>query len=392
MDIRLTHIVRCLPLLALIGVAALLLAAGCPRPNGYTTVVAFPQANSQTMLGMYWIPGSTTDAVVLDKGGAITRINTADPAQDPSTFLDLTSRMIPMPAGEEGLLGLAFAPDYASSGRFYVHYTAEGGGPVRPDGQRRQSRISRFTAVNGVPDPNSERVILEVPQPYTNHNGGALAFGPDGYLYITLGDGGGAGDDQGNAQRLDTVLGKILRIDVSGDAYTIPPDNPFVTLTGARGEIWAYGLRNPWRLAFDPATGALWTADAGQDVMEEVDVVVPGGNYGWNRLEGSLCYNPPSGCDAAGTILPVAEYTHEFGCAIVGGYVYRGAEMPELQGWYVYGDFCSGRVWAVNAEGERKTPIPIADTGKRITSFAQDPAGEVYVITFDDTVEKLVRK
>lgn len=379
-----------------LAVMSIVLAAGalslaCPLPNGYRTTPAFPQATFDQMTGMHWIPGSANEAVILTKAGVAYKINTAEASATPTVFLDVTSKMIPQPADEEGLLGLAFAPDYATSGRFFVHYTAEGGGPVRPDGQARQSRISRFVARGGVGDVASEVIVLEQPQPFANHNGGAIAFGPDGFLYIGLGDGGSGGDPQGNAQRLDTLLGKILRIDVSGDGYTVPATNPFVGLVGARTEIFAYGFRNPWQLSFDTATGQLWAGDVGQENTEEVNVVVAGGNYGWNRLEGSQCFNSDV-CDAANTVLPAAEYTHEFGCSVTGGFVYRGAQMPELQGWYVYGDFCSGRLWAVNVEGERKTPIPIADTGRTIAAFAQDPAGEVYIVTFNNVIERIVRK
>jgi glucose/arabinose dehydrogenase len=380
---------RYLFILALAAGAAL--SAGCPLPNGYRTVAVFPQANFPQMTGMHWLPDDPTSAVVLTKGGIAYRVSTTDPSREASIYLDLRERMISRPAGEEGFLGFAFAPDFASTRRFYVYYTAEGGGPVRGDGLSRQSRISRFTASGGSADPASEVVLLEQPQPFTNHNGGALAFGPDGFLYLSLGDGGSGGDPQGNAQRLDTLLGKVLRIDVSGDKYVVPASNPFVGLVGARSEIYAYGFRNPWRISFDDATGQLWAGDVGQDRVEEVNLVQPGGNYGWNRLEGTACYNTTI-CDQSGTILPVAEYTHEFGCSVSGGHVYRGEAMPELQGWYVYGDFCSGRIWAVNVEGERKTPIPIADSGRTIAAFAQDPAGELYIVTFEKSIERIVRK
>ncbi len=372
-------------------VAGGIFAAACPQPNGYSTTAAFPQADFDQMTGMYWIPGDLDHAVVITQSGQAWKVNTTDPAAEPVMFLDVENRMIPEPADEEGLLGFAFAPDFATTGRFYVHYTADGGGPVRADGQSRQTTVSRFIAVAGVGDPDSEEILFQQPQPFANHNGGSLVFGPDGYLYVALGDGGSGGDPEGNGQRLDTILGKILRIDVSGAGYTVPASNPFVGLVGAQTEIFAYGFRNPWRISFDTVTGQLWAGDVGQENIEEVDVVVSGGNYGWNRLEGTQCYDDDD-CDATNTILPVAEYTHEYGCSITGGYVYRGASMPELQGWYIYGDFCSGRVWAVNVEGEGKTPIPIADTGKSIASFAQDPAGEVYIVTFDNSVERIVRK
>jgi glucose/arabinose dehydrogenase len=328
---------------------------------------------------------------VLEKSGIAWRVNTADPAEQPTVFLDVTSRLLQGLTVEEGLLGLAFAPDFATSGSIYVHYTAPGETPVNPGGIPRKSVIARFHASATAADPSTEQRLIELPDPYSNHNGGALEFGPDGMLYISIGDGGAAGDPQGRAQNLGVLFGKILRIDVSGDTYTIPPDNPFVGVPNARPEVWAYGLRNPWRITFDSTTGELWAGDVGQGMWEEVDVIVRGGNYGWNELEGYHCYNADV-CGGAQTVQPVAEYSHNFGCAITGGFVYRGTAMPELQGWYIYGDFCSGRVWGVNADGNRTNPFPLADTGLQISSFAQDPAGEIYIVTFDRKVVRLVRK
>ena len=245
---------------------------------------------------------------------------------------------------EEGLLGLAFDPDdYGSNGYFYVYYTA----PDSRSGIASRSTVSRFSVSGDDPDmadPQSEVVILEVDQPEVNHNGGHLAFGPAGYLYIALGDGGGGGDPKGNGQKLTTLLGSILRIDIGGvsaeESYSVPEDNPFVGVPEARDEIWAYGLRNPWRFSFDALTGTLWAADVGQDRLEEVNVVQAGMNYGWNLMEGSDCFSIDP-CDRPGLELPVAEYDHTEGCSVTGGYVFRGRGMPSLQGAYVYGDFCS---------------------------------------------------
>jgi glucose/arabinose dehydrogenase len=368
------------------------LAAGCPTPNGYTVVTAFPQADFPQMTGMHWIPGDGNHAVVLEKSGIIWRVNTADPAAPPTVYLDIRDRILPNATLEEGLLGLAFAPDFTTSGRVYVHYSARGEAPINPGGVPRKGVIARFQASAVNADPNTERRLVELPDPYSNHNGGALQFGPDGYLYASIGDGGSAGDPLGHGQRLDVLFGKILRIDVSGESYRVPPDNPFVGVPGARPEIWAFGLRNVWRMSFDPATGVLWAGDVGQGNLEEVDVIVRGGNYGWSRLEGTQCYSPPSNCDARGTIAPVSQYSHDFGCSITGGYVYRGSALEELQGWYIYGDFCTGRVWALNAEADRPAPIPIADTGLGISSFAQSPDGEVYAVTFDNRIVRFVRK
>lgn len=248
--------------LAILGAAALL-AAACPAANGYVAVPAFPNARFEGVTGIYAMPGDVTSAVVLAQDGRAYRVNLRDPAAAPELFLDVRDHMIANPAREEGLLGLAFAPDYATSGRFYIHYTA---------GKPRRSVISRFT-------DGAERVVLEIPQPHDNHNGGGLAFGPDGMLYIALGDGGSAGDPQGNAQNVNSLLGKVLRVDVSGEAYEIPADNPFAR-GGGRAEIWAWGLRNPWRISFDRETGQLWTGDVGQGRWEEVNRIVGGANYG----------------------------------------------------------------------------------------------------------------
>ena len=257
----------------------------------------------------------------------------------------------------------------------YVYYTA--GGP-------RRSVLSRFQVGSGVIDLGSETVLLEAPQPFGNHNGGQIAFGPDGYLYVALGDGGSSGDPNGNGQNLSTLLGSILRLDVSGAGYTVPPSNPFGS------EIYAYGLRNPWRFSFDRANGDLWTADVGQNRWEEVGRIVAGGNYGWSVMEGFECFEPPSGCDTSDLRLPRAVYGRDLGCSVTGGYVYRGASMPELDGWYVYGDFCSGRIWAVNTI-DSSPAVLLADTGLPIASFGELPEGELLVLTFANAVYRLQR-
>jgi len=364
---------------ATLAVAGLALA-GCPRPNGYQAVPAIPNANFGGMLGLAPIPGDATHAAVVTQEGVIYRVNLSAPAQPAELFLDLRDLLIPNPGNEEGLLGLAFAPDYAVSRRLYVYYTA---------GSPRRSVLARYTA-GAAADPASARVLLEIDEPYANHNGGALAFGPDNMLYIGVGDGGSGGDPHGNGQSTATLLGKILRIDVSGDGYAIPADNPFAA-GGGRGEIWAYGFRNPWRITFDPETGQLWAGDVGQNQWEEVDRVVRGGNYGWNRFEGFDCYGT-SRCDFSGTLLPRASYGHDLGCSVTGGYVYRGDAIPELRGWYVYGDFCSGRIWAVDASRDEGDAIPLADTGRSIASFGVLADGEIYLVTFNNAIYRLERK
>ena len=370
--------------LACVGVLLLagLFLAGCPQPNSYTIQSAFPQLRFANMIGLQPIPGDADHALLLTQDGIVRRASLTDNAVTPTVFLDIRDRLIRGPGPEQGLLSLAFAPDYATSGRFFIYYTA--GPPM-------VNTLSRFIARGDHADPGSERILLQINQPYQNHNGGSLAFGPDGDLYVGIGDGGSAGDPSGYGQRLDTLHGKILRLDVSGDAYTIPPDNPLVGQDG-RGEIFAYGLRNPWRINFDLVTGQLWAGDVGQDTWEEVDHIVAGGNYGWNRMEATHCFLPAEGCDTSGITLPRVEYSHEFGCAITGGFVYRGKAMPEIDGWYIYADYCSGRIWGIDTSSDHGAAIPLADTGRNITTFAQDPSGELYIVTFNNEIDKFVRR
>ena len=283
---------------------------------------------------------------------------------------------------EEGLLGLTLSPH--NNRHLYIYYSA-----ANP----RRSVVSRFN-YNKTVSPNSELVILEVEQPYPNHNGGQLAFGPDGYLYIGLGDGGSAGDPQRNGQDTSTLLGTILRIDVSEataeQPYAIPSDNPFAD-GGGRPEIWAYGLRNPWRFSFDRETGELWAGDVGQNRWEEIDIIERGGNYGWNVLEGNHCFRPSEDCQQEGMIPPVWEYPLEDdACSVIGGYVYRGAAIPWLTGVYVYGDFCTGQVFGLRREGADFTNHLLADTGLRIASFGQDNDGELYLLSQGEGIFRLV--
>ena len=325
---------------------------------------------------------------VTEQTGRIFSLPSQSDTPDASVFLDIRPRVSDA-GNEEGLLGLAFDPGFAANGRFYVYYSA---------GQPRRSVVSRFTASQpdtGVADSDSETVILEVPQPFQNHNGGQLAFGPDGMLYIALGDGGSGGDSQGNGQNISTLLGSILRVDVSGvgpdRGYDVPPDNPFVGVRDARDEIWAYGLRNPWRFSFDRQNGALWTGDVGQNSFEEIDLIKKGGNYGWNTLEGEHCYSPRAGCDAAGTELPVIEYGSNRGCSVIGGFVYRGKSIPALNGTYLYGDYCSGEVRGFRFEEGRATRDSLlVNSGLRITSFGEDKDGEIYARTQEGAIYRLI--
>ena len=344
------------------------------RESGYTLERILPGVAFAQMLDFVPIPGFPNDAVVLTKDGNIQRV-ALDNSYAPQPYGDLSARLIANPGSEEGLLGLAFSPAFATDGRVYVDYIA---------GNPRRSVLSRFQVVNNLIDMNSERVLLEAPQPFANHNGGQLAFGPDGYLYYGLGDGGGAGDPNDNAQNLWNFLGSILRLDVSGDGYTVPPDNPFVNVAGALPEIFAYGLRNPWRFSFDRVSGELWAGDVGQFTWEEVDRIQSGGNYGWPVVEGFECYRQPN-CDRDSFILPRVVYGHDEGCAIIGGSVYRGAILPELQGRYIYGDYCSGRVWAVETEGD-SSPVLLANSGRSITSITEAPDGELVFATFDNAL------
>jgi glucose/arabinose dehydrogenase len=353
--------------------------AGVPAANGYRLVTTLPRANFDRMLDFAAVPGSPNQAVVLTQGGVVYRI-ALDGSSPPAVFGDVSSLIIANPGNEEGLLGIAFSPGFATDGRVFVYYSA--GNPAH-------SVLSRFSVSGGTMDMTSERVILEVPQPFANHNGGQLAFGPDGFLYWGLGDGGSEGDPQQNGQKLSTLLSSILRLDVSGDTYSIPPANPFLNVPGALPEKYAYGLRNPWRFSFDSVTGDLWAGDVGQDKWEEIDRITAGGNYGWSIMEGFECYRTPT-CDQTGFMLPRAVYGHDVGCSVIGGYVYRGAAMPELQGWYVYGDYCSGRVWALDT-ATNSDPVLLAEPGHSIASFGVLPDGEIIALSFDKAIYQLER-
>ena len=324
----------------------------------------------------------TNRLFAVEQGGTIRIIQNGAILTTP--FLDITSKVTS--GGETGLLGLAFHPGYAQKPRFYLNYTRTNAGQL-------QTVIAEYQAMLGNPnqaDPNSERILLVVNQPFDNHNAGQLAFGMDGMLYFGLGDGGNGGDPLGNGQNTQVLLGKMLRIDVdhtsTGKQYAIPPDNPFAS-AGGLPEIWAYGFRNPWRFSFDPATSRLFVADVGQDAFEEVDIVTKGANYGWNVMEGTHCFSPSSGCNTSGLTLPITDYPHSEGTTVIGGFVYHGNLVSALQNAYVLGDFGNGKIWMLQESSPNNwTRTLLLSTGRPISSFGRDEAGELYVVDYSGSV------
>ena len=344
-------------------------------PSGDLAVVlAFPTLNfNQPVFIGHAGDGSDRLFVVEQRGTIVTFENGANPS--PTLFLDLRDRVRSV-SSEQGLLGLAFHPQFAQNGLFYVSYT----------GSNSQSVISSFRASGNTGVIGTETILLEVEQPFSNHNGGMIEFGPDGFLYIALGDGGGAGDPVRAGQDRSSLLGSILRIDVDNTAnglnYSIPAGNPFTGNTeGYREEIFAYGLRNPFRFSFDRLTGSLYAGDVGQNQMEEIDLIVNGGNYGWNTMEGSLCFLNVN-CNTDGLTLPIAEYPHTTGMSVTGGYVYRGATHSELTGDYFYADFVSGVIFRLNVDSPGMTPELFQTIPINISSFGEDEQGELYMLDY----------
>ena len=332
-------------------------------------------------------PGDAERLFIVEQAGIIRIVKGGTLLPDP--FLDISARV--SSGGERGLFGIAFDPGYATNGRFVVHYTDTSGNTTLS--------VFHVSADPDRADPASETIVLTAQQPFSNHNGGQILFGPDGYLYLGLGDGGSEGDPLGNGQKITDLLADILRLDVSSGTSAVPPaDNPFAGRSDAAPAIWSYGLRNPWRFSFDRATGDLYIADVGQDAWEEVDVATvaagigKGVDYGWNIMEGTHCYRT-SPCDTTGLTLPMLEYDHGQGCSITGGYVYRGAAIPALQGHYFYGDYCSGWVRSFrfqDGQAVDQAQWPTLAPGGAVLSFGEDQAGELYVLSGSGSVFRIV--
>ena len=360
-------------------------AAGAPVAGIPPLTARLVASGLRNPLDVQAAPGDRERLYVAQQGGRIHVLRNGQVQSTP--FLDITARI--SSGGERGLLGLAFHPRFATNRLFFVNYT----------NPRGDTHIAEFRATSAdAADAGSERVLLTETQPFANHNGGGLSFDNSGRLLIALGDGGSGGDPLGNGQRLDTFLGKILRIDVdAGSPYAVPADNPLRATPGAAPEIWAYGLRNPYRIFVDRPTGDLYIGDVGQNRIEEIDVGLAsrrgGENYGWNALEGSQCFSPPNGCSRSGLTMPVYEYAHSEGCSVTGGVVYRGCRMPDLSGTYFFADFCTGLVRSFRLANGQATEVRDWTAGLRgvdsPSSFGLDADGEVYVVDYDGEVYRL---
>jgi len=371
------------------------LSAGQPSQQVDPCSVRFPttvpQVELQVLANGFTRPVYLTHAgdgsgrlFVVEQAGVIRIVREGKISATP--FLDIRDRV--ESGGEKGLLSVAFHPKYKENGRFFVNYTRRKDGVLK-------TIIAEYKVSPSNPDvaDRAEKIILEIEQPFANHNGGLNKFGPDGLLYIGMGDGGAAGDPFNFAQNLESLLGKFLRIDIEKEPYAIPQDNPFVGRSDARGEIWAYGLRNPWRFSFDRCTGRLFAGDVGQNRIEEIDLIEKGKNYGWRIMEGSQCFEPSTGCNTQGLELPIAEYDHSLGCSVTGGYVYRGTQFPTLIGHYLFGDFCSGRIWSLTEDPQgRWTTRQLIDSPFSISSFGEDEQGELYVIHYGGAIYRVTAK
>lgn len=370
-------------------------ATGTPGPTAVSTPGAtpvptygpLPEVTLVKVADGFMRPTFVTNAgdgsqrlFVVEKRGVIQVVRGGE--VDVQPFLDI-SAAVESGGNEQGLLGLAFHPDFEDNGRFFVYYTAAA------DGANTVAEY-RASASGGRADAASGRVLFAIADKFSNHNGGMLAFGPDGYLYAGTGDGGSGGDPDGNGQDLGELLGKILRLDVDkGAPYGIPSTNPFVGRANARLEVWAYGLRNPWRFSFDRATGDLWIGDVGQGRVEEIDLQRAGSkggeNYGWNRMEGASCFQPANGCDETGLAPPLYDYGHDEGCSVTGGYVYRGGLNPRLAGAYLFADYCGGMLVGLRPDGAGNWSVEeLGETVGTVSSFGEDEAGEVYLVSDRD--------
>jgi glucose/arabinose dehydrogenase len=359
------------------------LSSVAPPPVALRRLI--PEESLRRPVHLAELPDGQGELVVVEQAGVIKRFR-PEASRATGVFLDHRAKVSDR-GNEEGLLSIAFHPRFAQNRFFYIYYAAA---------EPRRTVLARlsYDPARRAAAPASERVLLEVAQPYSNHKGGQLAFGPDGLLYVGLGDGGSGGDPHGNGQNATVLLGKILRLDVdAAEPYGIPPDNPFAAARdGRRGEIYALGLRNPWRFSFDRETGLLYAGDVGQDEVEEVDLIVRGGNYGWNVLEGTHCFRPFVGCSRAGMVPPIAEYTHAEGISITGGFVYRGRALPALRGRYVFGDYGAGTVWTIAAgegAGLREKTV-LVQSRLALSSFGEDRQGELYLLDLSGGVYRLV--
>ncbi len=367
--------------------------APAEKPTGIGLEKAFELLRFERPVFLTHAGDDSNRVFVVEQKGIIRVFQNEEDPTSCSVFLDISDR-ISREGNEEGLLGLAFHPDFKSNGQFFVHYSSSVEDMTSIVARFRVSEDDFSTA-----NPDSEEILLKQKQPYRNHNGGAIGFGPDGFLYISFGDGGKADDPHGNGQNLKTLLGSILRIDVDhqqGDLkYAIPADNPFagdsVAAEGARPEIWAYGLRNVWRFSFDRKTGELWAADVGQNRFEDVNLIVKGGNYGWNRFEADEIFKEETDLAAGQHVPPVASYSHKWGLSITGGAVYRGQRYPDLDGVYFYGDYISGNMWSLkkNDDGDYESKL-VRRTGRSIASFGEDQQGELFLCSFDGSIYRIV--
>ena len=388
--------VACSFVLILLSIAAALPRAAAEvntKPLALKGERAFPNLRFRMPVNFTHAGDGSNRIFVGDQWGVIHVFPNDQKVKKTTKFLDFEKKVVYKPKqNEEGFLGLAFHPKYKTNGQFFVYYTTRDAPQT--------SVISRFRVSKDDPnkaDPDSEQELMRIKEPFWNHNGGTIAFGPDGYLYVALGDGGSAKDPMGNGQNLSTILGTILRIDVDhhdrGKAYAVPKDNPFVDRKGARPEIWAYGLRNPWRIAFDRKTGDLWCGDVGQDLWEEIDIITRGGNYGWNRREGKHKFGPKGVGPNDHMIDPIWEYDHKTGKSITGGHVHRGKRLPQLEGGYLYADYVSGKIWALwydKKSGKVTANRPIQDKMLPIITFGEDEQGNTYFTDYFGMINRFV--